>query len=74
MQPFYRLKFEEYDLAYQLDREDLDEKIKLNKKGDALALAMRHKLKRTVTKMQMNDKNNMGGLRTLSPQAANSVK
>ena len=48
MQPFYPLRFEEYDLAYQLEREELDERIK-TKKGDTVALAMRHKLKQTVT-------------------------
>jgi len=42
VQPFYPLKFEEHDLAYQLEFEELDCK-KNKKKGEVIMLEMRKK-------------------------------
>lgn len=52
MQPYYPLKFAEHDLAYQIDCEELAKK-KSGKKGEAMVLAMRHKLRKSLSMVSL---------------------
>ena len=48
MQPFYALRFAEHDLAYQLEKEELEKRKSKKKTSQAMAIEMRHKLKESV--------------------------
>ena len=54
------LKFEEHDLAYQLDLEDLKNR-KNKRKGDAFLLAMRRRLKLSVNESIKKNRGALGG-------------